>query len=42
MELRTAEAKDRFGVVYLEKKVLSDDPWFDMRWFFLRWSSSFS
>jgi hypothetical protein len=42
MELRRAEAKDRSGVVYLEKKAHPEDPWFEMGWFFLRLSSSFA
>jgi hypothetical protein len=41
-DLHRAEAKDRSGIVYLEQKVLPDDPWFGMHWFFLRWSSSFA
>jgi hypothetical protein len=28
--------------VFLKKKVLPDDLWFNMRWLFLRWSSSFA
>jgi hypothetical protein len=30
-KLRRAEANDRSGVEYLEKKILLEDPWFVMR-----------